>query len=313
MNIYSSSVRRMLLITASSLALTAWTAHADQLLASINGTAQNKGGSIFQYNHSGTQSTFKTNIDRPRGMAFDNQNNLVLATNHLNDNTGVYKGTIVKIAPGGNVTIFANGFAANAPGNGPDFFLEGLVTDSSGNVFVAAQDENDPNFATTIFLITPGGTISTFGSIPGESFGLAFDGAGNLYVPDYVFQTIYQFTPAGVRTVFADSSHFTSVQNPIGLGFDKFGNLFVSTGGNNGDDFILKFAPDATVSTFAMGLAQLPRGLTVANNGDVFVAETGFNTSGDILEITPQGTITVFASGLGRTTGNGGAEYLVFR
>ena len=155
--------------------------------------------------------------------------------------------------------------------------------------------------------------ISTFGSIPGESFGLAFDSAGNLYVPDDVFQIIYKFTPAGVQSIFADSSHFTSVQHPIGLAFDTFGNLFVSTGGNNGNDSILKFTPDGAVSTFAMGLSQLPRGLTVANNGNLFVAETGFNTSGDILEITPQGTIIVFASGLGRTTGNGGAEYLVFK
>src|SRR5205085_295047 len=38
------------------------------LFASINGTAQNGGGSIFQYTPDGTESSFADTLDRPRGL-----------------------------------------------------------------------------------------------------------------------------------------------------------------------------------------------------------------------------------------------------
>ena len=71
--------------------LTAWTAHADQLFASINGTTQNGGGSIVQYAPDGTPSTFVSNLDRPRGLAFDKSKNLFAATNKYDVNTDSYQ------------------------------------------------------------------------------------------------------------------------------------------------------------------------------------------------------------------------------
>jgi len=118
------------------------------MFVSINGTAHNGGGSIFQYNPSGKQSTALSSLDRPRGLDFDKTNNLFVATNKLDVNTGNIQGTIFKITASGETSTLAAGFPAN-------FFLEGLVTDSNGNVFVVAQDQTDPNGACTIFLITP--------------------------------------------------------------------------------------------------------------------------------------------------------------
>jgi len=276
------------------------------MFVSINGTARNGGGSIFQYNPSGKQSTALSSLDRPRGLDFDKTNNLFVATNKYDVNTDNLQGTIFKVTAGGEISTLAAGFAAN-------FFLEGLVTDSHGNVFVVAQNQTDPNGACTIFLITPGGAISTFGSTPGQTLGLAFDSAGNLFAADVVDQTIYKFTPVGVRSVFAGPASFSSVQAPVGLAFDKSGNLFVSTEGNQPNDAILKFTPAGAVSTFATGLSQVPRGLAFSANGHLFVAETGNAAPGDILEFTPEGARTLFASGLGRPEGNGGAEFLVFK
>jgi DNA-binding beta-propeller fold protein YncE len=291
------------------LVLTAWTAHADQLFASINGTTANGGGSIFQYNPSGKQSTTLSSLDRPRGLAFDQTNNLFVATNSLNSTTGNLQGTIFKITPGGMISTFATGFPAN-------FLLEKVVTDSCDNIFVVAANQNDPNLASTIFLITACGTVSTFGSTPGDSLDMAFDSAGNLFVADFGDQTIFKFTPAGVRSIFVGPPTFTAVQRPEGLAFDKSGNLFVSTGGTDGNDAILKLTPAGVVSTFATGLSQIPRGMAFSANGNLFVAEIG-NTApaapGDILEFTPAGARTVFASGLGRPQGNGGAEFLTLK
>ncbi len=279
------------------------------MFVSINGTAKNGGGSIFQYNPSGKQSTALSSLDRPRGLDCDKTNNLFVATNKYDVNTGNFQGTIFKITPGGEISTLAAGFPTN-------FFLEGLVTDSHGNIFVVAQDQTDPNGACTIFLITPSGAISTFGSVPavpGQSFDLAFDSAGNLFVADSADLTVFKFTPAGVQSVFAGPASFSSGQGPVGLAFDKSGNLFVSTGGNQPNDAILKFTPAGAVSTFATGLSQVPRGLAFSANGHLFVAETGDAAPGDILEFTPAGARTLFAFGLGRPEGNGGAEFLAFK
>src|SRR5256885_16335987 len=71
---------------------------------------------------------------------------------------------------------------------------------------------------------------------------------GDLYVTDDV--AVYKFAPDGTRTVFA------SLFRPRGLGFDHFGNLFVSTidtAHRDNQGRILKFAPDGTFTVFLTG------------------------------------------------------------
>jgi len=63
--------------------------------------------------------------------------------------------------------------------------------------------------------LAPDGTESTFGSLPGQSFGLAFDAAGNLFAADASDQTIFKFTPAGAGSVFVGPATFTGVQFPV--------------------------------------------------------------------------------------------------
>ena len=170
-----------------------------------------------------------------------------------------------------------------------------MAFDSSGNLFVIAQDQNDPNQASTIYKFTPGGVQSTFGSMPGQGFGLAFDGAGNLFAADAVFQTIWKFTPDGTRSVFVIPS-INPDQGLVGLAFDRFCNLFVSTESNLVEpDTILKFTPDGMQSTFAMNLTN-PRGLAFDRSGNLFVSELA--PANEILKFTPNGNQTLFASGI---------------
>src|SRR6266567_1268371 len=304
-------IRTALVVAAGLSVVTAWTAHAqNDLFASITGTNQVGGGFISQYTPAGTPGTVASNLDKPRGLAFDSAGNLFVATNTL-DNSGNFQGTIFKITPGGLMSTFAAGFPAN-------FFFQGMATDTAGNVLVMGGPGSQFNSPNTIYKITSGGTVSTFVSIPGLGFGLAFDSGGNLLAADVIDQTIYKFTPEGVQSIFAGPAAFASGEGPAGLAFDQFGNLFVSTeliaGGSAGTDAILKFAPDGIIQpTFATGLTNIPRGLAFDSSGNLFVAELGYNAPGDILEFPPVGPPpTVFASGLGRSAGNGGAEYLAF-
>jgi sugar lactone lactonase YvrE len=161
----------------------------------------------------------------------------------------------------------------------------------------------------------PDGAGNIFGLLPGQGFGLAFDAAGNLFAADASDQTIFKFTPAGASNVFVGPAAFTGVQFPVGIAFDRSGDLWVTTEGNEGGpggDAILVFAPDGTDSTFATDLAD-PRGIAFDPSGDLFVAELKALAQGDILKFSTNGSQSVFASGIGQPQGNGGPEFLAFR
>jgi sugar lactone lactonase YvrE len=297
----------ILVTLAAILSPIAVHAQDSYLFASVNGNTQNSGGAVFQYTSPGAQTTFAPGLSRPRGLAIY-RGDLYVATNTVDPVTGNEQESIVKVSASGVQTLFATLSVVN-------FAAEGLAIDRAGNVFVMAFDLTSPTAASTIFKFTPNGAESTFGSLPGQGFGLAFDATGNLFAADAFDQTIFKFTPAGASSVFVGPAAFTSVQFPVGLAFDRSGNLFVTTEENEGGpggDAILVFAPDGTESTFATDLAD-PRGIAFDPSGDLLVAELKAAAPGDILKFSTNGSQTVFASDIGQPQGNGGPEFLAFR
>jgi glucose/arabinose dehydrogenase len=276
----------------------------NDLFASINGTADNGGGFIYEYTPSGVQSTFASGLSRPRGVAIDSAGNLLVAVNDWDGSPNCCQGTILKILPDGTQTTFAD---VTAPSG--YVFLEGLAIDGAGNVFVVSLNQN-PVVGVTIYKFTPGGAQSTFASLPSiQTFGITFDSAGFLYAAQN-FETgrpqIWKFAPDGTSILVATASR--SDIGLVDLAFDRFGNLFVSAGPfAPGQDLILKYAPDGTESTFATGLYAV-RGLAFDRAGNLFVAEIIPNGPGDIIKITASGNQSVFASGIGGA--NGGPEFL---
>src|SRR5215470_9084107 len=262
------------------------------LFASVNGNAQNLGGAVFQYTPLGAQTTFAAGLSRPRGLAIYH-GDLYVAMNTLNPVSGNLQSSIMKVTASGVQTLFATLNTVNSA-------AEGMAIDRAGNVFVVAFDQNSPALVSTIFKFTPDGAGSTFGSLPGQSLGLAFDAAGNLFASDATDSIIFKFTPAGASSVFVGPAAFTAVQGPVGLTFDRSGNLWVTTEGNEGGpggDAVLVFAPDGTESTFATGLAD-PRGIAFDFSGNLFVAELRAAAVGDILKFSRDGSQTVFASNI---------------
>jgi DNA-binding beta-propeller fold protein YncE len=256
---------------------------------------------ILEFTPDGTQSIYASGLLFPRGLAFDSIGNLFAAETLEPDNHDL-----------GRVLKFNLRNKVSTVGSAAHFFFEGLAVDVAGNAYVMATDDNSPSLAGTIFKFTPDGQRIVFGTVPGTtgdnepqpSWGLAFDGAGNLYAADGGAQTIYKFAPNRIRTVFVGPSAFATGAYPVGLAFDSSGNLFVSTECfapdlcEPGSDTILKFTPTGEGSIFATGLTT-PRGLVFDSLGYLFVAETGLPEipGGDILKFPPGGGMpTVFAS-----------------
>jgi sugar lactone lactonase YvrE len=271
-----------------------FTAHGQNLYVSVNGPFVNGAGSIAEYTPAGIQTTF-AGLDAPRGMDFDSSGNFLVATTRTTPSF-VDHGRVSNFPPAGHATVV---------GNAAHSFLQGVVTDRAGNVFVAAVNDFSPTLASTIYKFAPDGTRTVFGSTPGQTFALAFDSAGNPFAADALDIKIYKFAPGGTRSVFAGPGAFASNQAPVGLAFDSAGNLFVSTEGDPGNDDILEFTPSGMENTFAGGLTQ-PRGLAFDGSGNLFVAEALESPDGDVLEFPAAGGSVVFASGLDRP------EYLTF-
>ena len=199
----------------------------------------------------------------------------------------------------------------------------------SGNVYVADTGNN------TIRKITPNGVVSTLAGLAGHPgskdgiganarfrnpWGVAVDGAGNVFVADMSNDTIRKITPAGMVSTLAGQAGMsgsldgvgTSAQfnNPFAIAVDSADNIYVSDSAN---DTMRKITPSGVVSTLA-GLPGYagstdgngndarfwnPQGLAVDDRGNIYVADTGNNT---VRKITPMGVVTTLA-GLAGTSG----------
>ncbi len=114
-----------------------------------------------------------------------------------------------------------------------------------------------------------------------------------LYASNGSDKTITKFTTNGVSSLFAS----TEPNSPLGLAFDRAGNLYVAVSG----DKILRFTPERAQSTFADTLLSTPAGLAFDGAGNLYIANNGNHT---IAKFTPGGVASVFAaSGLNSPTG----------
>jgi hypothetical protein len=196
----------------------------------------------------------------------------------------------------------------------------GVAVDSAGTVYVA----DEPNH--TIRKITPGGIVTTLAGsagLPGRidgvgaaarftnPFGVAVDGAGNVYVADTGNDAIRVVTPVGDVTTLAGGSLGSGNGTGTEAQFDGLSAVAVDAAGNvyvadTGNHTIRKVTAAGVVTTLA-GLARAagstdntgaaarfrsPSGVAVDAAGNVYVADTGNQI---IRKVTAAGVVTTLA------------------
>lgn len=240
-------------------------------------------------------------FNAPWGTAMDNAGNIYVADS--------FNHTIRKITPAGVVSTLA-GLAQNAGSNdgvgdvARFAYPRTVAIDGAGNLYVA------DTYNHTIRKITPDRTVTTVAgvpSVPGSNdgpsllarfntpYGVAVDGANNVYVADTFNQTIRKITPSGSVITLAGgvgskgstdgSGEAARFSTPAALGVDNGGNLYVADRDNC---TIRKITPAGLVSTFAGAALDFdhidgpgdtarfgsPQGIAVDSAGNVYVADT---------------------------------------
>ncbi|MFY8034173.1 MAG: hypothetical protein ACOVMN_06610, partial [Flexibacteraceae bacterium] len=177
----------------------------------------------------------------PVRVAFDGVGNIYVADWGTHVIRKVSPAGVVSTFAGSGTLGFANGVGTEASFNGPS----GVAVDGVGNVYVGDRENH------CIRKISPDGEVTTFAGSGTRGFadgaatsaqfnnptGVAFDGAGNLYVTDESNSRIRKISPAGVVTTIAGSGSRGSTDGigtlarfsfPTGVCVDVAGNLYVA-------------------------------------------------------------------------------------
>jgi sugar lactone lactonase YvrE len=145
----------------------------------------------------------------------------------------------------------------------------------------------------TVYEVTPDGHRSIYAEGMGIATGIAFDQNENLYVGDRS-GTIFKINRERQTFVFATLEPSVSAYH---LAFGPGGNLFVTGATTSSYDHLYRISPAGQVSSFYRGLGR-PQGLALDAQGNLYVAASLAGQRG-IIRFTPDAKPELVVSGYG--------------
>jgi len=274
------------------------------------------GGNDFPGNG---EAATNVSLSNPQGVALDSFGNVFIADMGYNVIQRVdTQGLITIVAGNGEYDYSGDGGAAtNASLNNPS----GVVVDAVGNLYIADAGNGVIRKVGTNGIITTfaGGGATSIWEDQGRAAtnaslsypsGVAWDGAGNLFIADASYGLIYRVDPQGIiMTVAGGGAAYLgdggaaangSLANPQGVAVNASGILFVADTGNNR---IRQVNTNGIITTAAGGYLgdgvaaantslNNPEGVALDAFGDLYFADSNNQL---VRKVNASGLITTVA------------------
>jgi uncharacterized protein (TIGR03437 family) len=271
-------------------------------------------------------------LSNPIGLWFDASHNLFIADSGFNRVREVAGGTgtgkITTLAGNGTPAWSGDGGLATSANLYAPFKA---ILDSSGNLYISDVSNQVVRMVSksTGNITTFAGTNCCYGfagdggpanaAVLNHPVGLAFDSSGNLYIGDSNNHRIRMVAPNGTITTVAGNGNQgfsgdggpatkAELNEPFGIAFDPYGNLFIADSGNNR---IRVLMTNGTITTVAGNgkagysgdmipaiAAELNQPFDVAFDtyGNLYIADSN---NFRIRKVTTSGTILTIGGGTG--------------
>jgi hypothetical protein len=169
------------------------------------------------------------------------------------------------------------------------------AVDSAENVFTTFSGSRGQKVPVSVYRIDRSHTSRPFLHDMMNATGLAFDRDGLLYISSRMEGTIYQVTPDGHRSVYAEGMGVAT-----GIAFDRSENLYV--GDRSGTVF--KINRERQIFVFATLEASVSAyHLAFGPDNSLYVAGPTTSSFDQIYRVSPAGEVSTFYRGLGRPQG----------
>ena len=169
------------------------------------------------------------------------------------------------------------------------------AVDRAGNVFTTFSGSRGQKVPASVFKIDRNQAKRAFLSDLMNPTALAFDRDGILYISSRMEGTVYEVTPDGHRSVYAEGMGIAT-----GIAFDKDENLYV--GDRSGT--IFKISRDRQILVFAtLEPSVSAYHLAFGPGGSLYVTGPTTSSYDHIFRISPAGEVSSFYRGLGRPQG----------
>ena len=237
----------------------------------------------------------------------------------------INSGTVFRMSQGGTMTPLTSFYGTAGGGISGSSPQGALVQGPNGNLYGTTNTGGQLSNG-TVFMITPGGTLTTLVNFTGSAGSALGTGSvsplivgadGNFYGcttggGSSSSGTVFMMTPAGVLTTlvnFTGTSGTTLGSSPRGMILGNDGNFYgmTSGGGTGGFGTIFKMTPAGVLTTlvnFTGTNGSAPSGWMIQGSDGNFYGMTstgGTGGFGTVFSMTPTGTLTTLVQFTGTT------------